>query len=285
MMVAFSLVQLKLKHSRWILRSHGLQPQVIELHNGCKIHCWAPPAASSKPALLFLHGFGASGTIAWDSQVAPFSKHFSLYLPDLLFFGASTIDMGVDSQHQHAVEQFSTSKVEHPERTVKFSEIFQAECMHETMNKMGVQEAVVLGHSYGGFVAYHMAHLYPSFVKRVVIVSSGIMMDSHTNDNLLQEFGSSRIHDMLVPPTLPLFKKSLQFTFNGYLPPWLPSFFYKDMYESLSGDKVRRLQLVDDIILGKEDSIPLPTINQSTLILWGDEDRIFNINLAYKLKE
>ncbi|KAI5083378.1 hypothetical protein GOP47_0003121 [Adiantum capillus-veneris] len=309
-MGGFSLVGLKIKHSRWILRSNGLQPHVIELQNGCKIHCWGPapslksvlptrltsgyPSPASKPALLFLHGFGADGTIAWDSQVPAFSKHFSLYLPDLLFFGGSTISCD-DNSNINALqntggdpqaEESSPSKMEHREKMkVRFSEVFQAKCMYEAMSKMGVHEAVVVGHSYGGFVAYHMANLYPSFVKRVVIVSSGIMMDSHTNDNLLRESGSSCIHDMLVPPTLPLFKKSLQFTFNGYIPSWLPSFFYKDIYENMSGDKGRRLQLVDDIILGNEDSPSLPTIEQSTLILWGDKDQIFNISLAHKLKE
>lgn len=117
------------------------------------------------------------------------------------------------------------------EEAVRYSEIFQAECMYKTMKKMGVREAVVLGHSYGGFVAYRMAHLYPRFVKRLVILSSGIMMNPHSNDALLRKSGATRIHDLLVPTTLPIFIKSLQLVLNDYLPTWLPSFLYKDMLE------------------------------------------------------
>lgn len=326
----FSLVGLKLKHSKWLLRSHGLQSSVIELDNGCKIHCWAPSSSSlsassspaphhnhcetdgtnnqhnsadnlqssdvkqldpnpissppSKPALLLLHGFGADGTLSWENQLAILSKHFSLYLPDLLFFGNSTIiaDKLNSGPETHTQQDKGSPMVE---EAVRYSEIFQAECMYKTMKKMGVREAVVLGHSYGGFVAYRMAHLYPRFVKRLVILSSGIMMNPHSNDALLRKSGATRIHDLLVPTTLPIFIKSLQLVLNDYLPTWLPSFLYKDMLESLSGDRKGRLQLVDDIILGKEDAPPLPTIEQSTLILWGEEDQIFDVTLAHQLKE
>lgn len=349
----FSLVGLKLKHSKCLLRSHGLQSSVIELDNGCKIHCWAPSSSSlsasspppnrihgsdstnnqhfdptspscpcsplssncnattttthhksadnlqsidvkhldpnpissppSKPALLLLHGFGGHGTLSWEYQLAEFSKHFSLYLPDLLFFGNSTIADELNSGPDTHTQQDKGSPM--VEEAVRYSEIFQAECMYKTMKKMGVREAVVLGHSYGGFVAYRMAHLYPRFVKRLVILSAGIMMNPHSNEPLLRKSGATRIHDLLVPTTLPIFIKSLQLVLNDYLPTWLPSFLYKDMLESFAGDRKRRLQLVDGIILGKEDAPPLPTIEQSTLILWGEEDQIFDVTLAHQLKE
>eukprot|EP00250_Pteridium_aquilinum_P002927 c13192_g1_i1 orf=2-208(-) len=57
----FSLIALKLKHSRWLLRSHGLQSRVIELDSyGCKLHFWAPaPSSSSSSNHNEAHSFDA----------------------------------------------------------------------------------------------------------------------------------------------------------------------------------------------------------------------------------
>lgn len=273
----FNVMELKVKHSKWVLRSHGLGTRVVELENGSTIHCWVPLHWSTngelealhvaatlklKPALLLLHGFGMDGTINWEQQVSSLAKKFSLFIPDLLFFGKSRT-----SSNQR-------------------SEVFQAECMFRLMEKLGIVQIdgfAVCGHSYGGFVAYRMAHLYPSFIKRVVIMSSGIMMDATTNNlPLLQKFGASRIEDFLIPHSALDFQKGLSFVFHK--PPWLPFFILKDMLEILSGNHQERQELIEGAIIGRKNASPLPKINQDVLIIWGDHDKVFNIDLAYSLK-
>eukprot|EP00250_Pteridium_aquilinum_P026720 c33487_g1_i1 orf=205-1227(-) len=301
----FNVMELKLKHSRWVLRSHGLEARMVELENGSSIHCWVPSEWSCaqldnvcsrngdlgvdevcssygepghpqsqglndvaaklklKPALLLLHGFGADGTIGWERQVPSLAKHFSLFLPDLLFFGES--------------------RTHNKQRT----ELFQAECMFTLMEKLGIVKEggfAVCGHSYGGFVAYRMAHLYPRYVKRVVIMSSGILMDSTSNNlPLLQKFGASKIEDFLIPHTALDFQKGLTFIFHRV--PWMPSFVFKDMFELLSGDQQGRHELIDGLVLGKKNAPSLPKISQGVLIIWGDHDQVFNVDLAYALKD
>lgn len=197
--------------------------------------------------------------MAWESQIACLVKRFAVYMPDLLFFGESR----------------TTNK--------QRSEFFQAECMRKTMQMLGVREAIVLGHSYGGFVAYRMASEYPEFVKRLVIVSSGICMNPTTNDPLLKKFGGTDIEELLVPDSTENMRKGLKFVFNKL--PWLPNFVYEDMFESMRGDREGKLELVDGIILGKEHAPPVPKIKQEVSIIWGDQDQIFDIELAYQLKD
>lgn len=304
-MGVFNIMELKLKHSKWVLRSHGLEAHIVELEDGSTIHCWVPadwklgksdrvcgsndrlePDESCsnngtdltdyqkkqegsvakelnlKPALLLLHGFGMDGTLCWEKQVPTLSKKFSLFVPDLFFFGKS--------------------RTSNKER----SEVFQAECMFMLMKKLGIVERhgfVVCGHSYGGFVAYRMAHLYPHHVKRVVIMSSGILMDAQTNNlPLLEKFGATKIEDVLIPHSADDFQKGLTFAFHKL--PWLPSFVFKDMFEILNGNQQERQELINGIIVGKENSSPLPKINQNVLILWGEHDQVFNIELAHSLK-
>jgi pimeloyl-ACP methyl ester carboxylesterase len=162
---------------------------------------------NQRPALLLIHGFGADGLMGWDTQICALGKHFDLLIPDLIFFGNST----------------TTSS----ER----SEIFQAECMKSMVEYLGVESVIVVGHSYGGFVAFWMAHKYPNVVRRLVIVSSAICMTPSTNDPLLKELGSSDIKDVLLPNNAGRFKKSMNITF--YKMPWLPMTYCRYIYNKL----------------------------------------------------
>ncbi|KAM1151816.1 hypothetical protein EV1_034158 [Malus domestica] len=46
----------------------------------------------SKPAVLFIHGFALDGITTWQFQVLSLAKDYTVYVPDLLFFGGSTTD-------------------------------------------------------------------------------------------------------------------------------------------------------------------------------------------------
>jgi len=49
---------------------------------------------------------------------------------------------------------------------------------------------------------------------------------------------------------------------------------------------VERLQLLDALVIGTERAFPLPKLTQTrTLVLWGDHDEIFDVELAYKLQK
>ena len=45
------------------------------------------------------------------------------------------------------------------------------------VEKLGVSKFHVVGVSYGGFVAYHLAHLYPDAVQKVVLVAAGVCLE------------------------------------------------------------------------------------------------------------
>jgi len=198
--------------------------------------------------------------MGWDtSQISALGKHFDLLIPDLIFFGDST----------------TTSS----ER----SELFQAECMKGMVEYLGVESVIVVGHSYGGFVAFWMAHKYPNLVHRLVIVSSAICMTPSTNDPLLQELGFDDIKDVLLPANAQDFRKGMNFTI--YKMPWLPAFIYTDMFQAMERNREHTSQVVDAIVIGSKNlQQPLPRLNQDVLIVWGEEDRIFRLEEAYVLK-
>uniref|UniRef100_A0A0E0NQH6 AB hydrolase-1 domain-containing protein n=1 Tax=Oryza rufipogon TaxID=4529 RepID=A0A0E0NQH6_ORYRU len=98
------------------------------------VRVWCPAAPSAKPPLLLLHGFGGDSKWTWARNLPALSRHFHVYAPDLLFFGAH-------------------SRSASPLRTVAF----QARCAAEAMRLLGVDRYDVVGISYGGFVAYRLA--------------------------------------------------------------------------------------------------------------------------------
>eukprot|EP00253_Pinus_taeda_P025901 PITA_25901 len=216
------------KRAQWM--SLGLKSEQIQLGDGTSLHCWVlqsnnpQSVGNQRPTLLLLHGFGADGLLGWDTQICHLGKHFDLLIPDLIFFGDST----------------TTSS----ERT----ELFQAECMRSMVEYIGVESVIAVGHSYGGFVAFWMAHKYPNIVRGMVIVDSAICMTPLTNGPLLEELGFSDIKDFLIPNSAKGLKTILNVSF--YKMPWLPGFLYEDLW-------------------------------QDVLIVWGEKDRVFTLEEAY----
>lgn len=256
-----SVVRSVISVKRLYWKYFGLKSKKIELSNGTTMHCWILKSSSKdgpKQSVLLIHGFGAEGLTGWEKQIGALSERFDVYIPDLIFFGDST----TNSEER--------------------SEIFQAECMKSMLDILEVKSVVAVGHSYGGFVAFWMAHRYPHLVSRVAIVSSGVCMTPSSNDALLREFGASDIKEILLPTTVEDFKRALDLTF--YKMPRLPDFIYKDFMETAGGKREQRAELVDGMVIGSKNSQPLPLLNQEVLIIWGKNDKIFEIELAYRLQ-
>lgn len=116
-MVAFCLSTVSLYGSflRRCLAAAGLSSQTIDIDGATTIHFWGPTAAAtSKPPLLLIHGFGPHGVWQWRPQISFFSREFNLYVPDLLFFGRSSTE------------------------SADRSEIFQATSIAKLMEKLGI---------------------------------------------------------------------------------------------------------------------------------------------------
>ena len=83
--------------------------------------------------IVFLHGFGAS-IYSWRHLTAPFSKHNSLYLIDLLGFGSSPKPLDGD-----------------------YSLYNQAALVYDFIMEKDLRDLVLLGHSFGGGVTLLVA--------------------------------------------------------------------------------------------------------------------------------
>jgi pimeloyl-ACP methyl ester carboxylesterase len=99
------------------------------------------------PALILLHGFAVSST-EWYANVAPLSQHFRVYALD-------------------AVNQMGLSVVTRPLKTRQES----ADWLTDVMDGLNIERAVVVGHSYGGWLTLNLALLAPQRVERMILLS------------------------------------------------------------------------------------------------------------------
>jgi 3-oxoadipate enol-lactonase len=103
--------------------------------------------------LVLIHGYPLDHSI-WDETAALLSGTFDLILPDLRGFGASASPAD-------------------PSCTMGD----MASDLAELLNKLGIQQAALAGHSMGGYVALAFARAYPLRLRGLGLVSSQVLAD------------------------------------------------------------------------------------------------------------
>ncbi|XP_030489424.2 uncharacterized protein LOC115706050 [Cannabis sativa] len=245
----------------------GLTSQTVNLNgeDETKIQLWAPdpaqPKTLKKPALVLIHGFGPVSTWQWQNQVQYLAPKFDLYIPDLIFFGESTT------------------------RSSDRSEQFQAAAVAGVMEKMGVERYSILGTSYGGIVAYNVAKRWGERVVRVVIASSGLNMKREDGVELLKRGKVEKTEELMLPATAKQMRNLLSLAVYRR-PKMLPDLFLNDMLHKLYSDKrMEKMELLKGLTIGKDDQPQISPLEMEVLLIWGDHDQIFPVEMAIELKE
>ncbi|KAH9663141.1 AB hydrolase-1 domain-containing protein [Citrus sinensis] len=229
-----------------LMKMAGVQPHAVEIEPGTTMNFWVPRETiekpkkgekiiekealkkPSKPVVVLVHGFAAEGIVTWQFQVGALTKKYSVYIPDLLFFGGSITD------------------------EADRSPTFQAQCLATGLAKLGVDKCVLVGFSYGGMVSFKVAELYPNLVQAMVVSGSILAMTDSINETNLNRLGVSSSSELLLPNSVKGLKALLSVA--TYKKLWFPSCLYKDFLERVH-------------------------------LLWGEDDQIFNVELAHNMKE
>ncbi|KAJ1295687.1 hypothetical protein BS78_01G241800 [Paspalum vaginatum] len=248
-------------------RSAGLRPASVSLPDGAVVHFWLPPPAAdpARPLhpVLLLHGFGAQATWQWAPFLRPLlAAGLAPYVPDLVFFGASA---------SPAADRSPT---------------YQAACVSSAMAALpgAPQRYAVVGVSYGGFVAYHLAHAFPAAVERLVLVATGVCLEeADLASGLFAVEDIAEAASLLLPQRPEDLRRLVGLTFCRP-PRFMPSCFIRDYIRVMCTENVKeKTELLYALINGRKLS-DLPKINQQTLIIWGEQDRVFPLELGLRLK-
>ncbi|KAJ7944281.1 Alpha/beta hydrolase fold [Quillaja saponaria] len=271
-MVNFVAAQRPLLHG--LMKMAGVVPYTVEIEPGTVMNFWVPSETISKPkkkdekpnyiskpnkpVVVLIHGFAAEGIVTWQFQVGALTKKYAVYVPDLLFFGGSTTD--------------KTDR----------SPTFQAECLATGLRKLGVEECIEVGFSYGGMVAFKLAELYPDMVRAMVVSGSILAMTDSVSEATMQRLGFSSSSELLLPTSVKGLKALLSIAAHKKL--WFPDRLHKDYLEVMFTNRKERSELLEALVISNKDTT-IPNFPQRIHLLWGENDQIFKMELAKDMKE
>ncbi len=212
---------------------------------------------SAAPTLLLIHGYTAS-TYVWHT-VAPMlaDKGFHIIAVDLLGFGFSEKPAWFD-----------------------YSIASQARMIVRLMNVLGIGQATLVGSSYGGAVSATVALDYPERVEKLVLVDA-VINDEVKNRPVLKLAAIPVVGELLAPFLIDS-KRFLKLRMQGTLAPENHHLITEDRINSV----LRPLAAADahhSVIAtsrrwdAKRIEQDAYLINQPTLIIWGDCDKVIPI--------
>ncbi|KAF7849605.1 hypothetical protein BT93_L0479 [Corymbia citriodora subsp. variegata] len=267
----------------------GLKSTTTDLGDGTVMHCWVPKTYKpNKPNLLLLHGLGACGMWQWSMSISRFIERFNVYVPDLLFFGDSYSTRPERTEQFQAkcvagrTVDFLTDRIAHDSRKTdsdqhltRFAGVLKAQ---------GVRKANVVGPSYGGFVAYSLAAQFPEMVEKLVLWGAGVCVDEKDlEDGMFQEKSMDEAVSTMLPQTPEKMKEMLKFVF--YKPVWnVPTCFLQDFIDFIGMEHLQEWRALINASFKDRKISTLPKITQPTLIIWGEYDKVFPLELGHRLK-
>lgn len=153
------------------------------------------------------------------------------------------------------------------------------------MELLGIRQIrAVVGVSYGGFVGYRIAAMFPGAVEKVVVICAGVCLEEKDmREGMFFVNDPAEAVSLLIPQTPESLRRLIRLT--HFRPPSaLPSFFLSDYIHVMCSDYVdEKAELIFTLHRDRKLS-DLPKISQPTLIIWGEQDQIFPLELGLRLK-
>jgi pimeloyl-ACP methyl ester carboxylesterase len=120
----------------------------VQLENGIRLH-YASTGVSGRPLALFLHGFPEFWG-AWEQILPRFAADFFAVAPDLRGYNLSSAPTELAAYRLRAV----------------------VEDLVQLIARLGYDQAVVIGHDWGGSAAWRLASAHPECVRRLAILNA-----------------------------------------------------------------------------------------------------------------
>lgn len=228
--------------------SHRLGDAIVRVHAG-----------GTGAPLLLLHGFGGSAVWQWSPQLEPFAIQHRVLAPDLLWFGQSTSSA--------------------PPSLAR-----QIDAMLALLDERGVQRAHIVGHSYGGIVAWELAARHPDRVEKLVLVDSpGDAWTPEDHAALLARLGVDRAAEVFVPRTPDDVRRLLAIAYAD--PPRISDFIARQVIAELyDPHREAQIVLVDELdARGLAARPEAPSPKATMKLVWGAADPVFPLAVGQRL--
>ena len=237
----------------------GLTSKTLRV--GDVVWSYSEGGSKDKPTVLLIHGL-ASSRDTWNSVAKSLTPYYHVIIPDLPSAGTTQVPDNFDLSVPNVTEQLRR--------------FIEAAHIQDNLN--------IAGHSLGGTIAMFYASQYPFDTKSLFLMSTGGIFKSN-NTNYLRN---------------PIYLKQLLITQKGdldfvmkkvmYSQPFTASVI-KNEQEKLfiakspeTGKIINQIDTLNRLYTPMTFATMLKNIEAPTMILWGAQDQIVNVDVTNELK-
>ncbi|ENW03192.1 alpha/beta fold hydrolase [Acinetobacter beijerinckii] len=237
----------------------GLQSKTIKV--GDITWSYSEGGQAGKPIVVLIHGLAGSRD-NWNRVARALTANYHVVIPDLPASGETQVPKDFDYSVPNVTEKLRR--------------------FIEAANLTG--PAHVAGHSLGGSIAMLYAGQYPFETKSLFLIDAAGVYKSATTPYLKDP---NQVKNMIVSK-----KGDFNFLMQQamHTPPFIPKEIAQAQEKMMIAQSEQTQKMVDQIIalnkLYTPDSFALlaRSIDAPTLILWGKQDKIINVEVAPELK-
>jgi 3-oxoadipate enol-lactonase len=206
----------------------------------------------SKHTLLFLNGVSQS-TLAWGLMKPAFEKNYRLLFCDFIFQGQSDKQGEYRNFDQHAADMLGL------------------------LDHLSIQQASLIGISYGSLVAQHFALLFPNRVDKLILLSTFAHKTPYFEaielawEKALAIGGYSLMLDVMLPTVL---------SEHYFENPLIPLMALKATREGINTDVGALQKLMKATRLREDYRQKLHNIHHPSLIIHGEKDALLPLHMG-----
>jgi pimeloyl-ACP methyl ester carboxylesterase len=202
--------------------------------------------------LVLVHGFLGSSQM-WEPQIKYFKKNYRVLTPDLPGFGKSNKSESCNSINS------------------------MAQVIIDCLNKKGINNFYLLGHSMGGMIVQEIAKTSEDRISKLICYGTGPIGEV---PGRFESMDQSREK---------LKKTGLQITAHRIAKTWfVKGENAKYFYLCSNAGKATNLKAADNALIAMKNwngLENLKNIKSKTLIVWGDQDKSYNFDQADALNK
>ena len=237
----------------------GLQSKTLKV--GDITWSYSEGGQAGKPIVILIHGLAGSRD-NWNRVARALTANYHVIIPDLPASGETQVPKDFDYSIPNVTEKLR--------RFVEAANL--------------TSPAHIAGHSLGGSIAMLYAGQYPFETKSLFLIDAAGVYKAATTPYLKDP---NHIKNMIVSK-----KGDFNFLMQQvmFTPPFIPKEIAQAQEKMMIGQAEQTQKMVDQLIvlnkLYTPDSFALlaRSIDAPTLILWGKQDKIINVEVAPELK-
>ena len=237
----------------------GLQSKTLKV--GDITWSYSEGGQAGKPIVILIHGLAGSRD-NWNRVARALTANYHVIIPDLPASGETQVPKDFDYSIPNVTEKLR--------RFVEAANL--------------TSPAHITGHSLGGSIAMLYAGQYPFETKSLFLIDAAGVYKAATTPYLKDP---NHIKNMIVSK-----KGDFNFLMQQvmFTPPFIPKEIAQAQEKMMIGQAEQTQKMVDQLIvlnkLYTPDSFALlaRSIDAPTLILWGKQDKIINVEVAPELK-